>query len=146
MNNLTKYKRPKVLHNLTFKEKTGCGSLYITITYNEVGDPVEMFLNMGKHGGCIYSYTTLIARLVSSAWRHGIGIEEILKQFEDEDCPRTPEKQNSCGQCIANALRKFMEATNEKEKRKVDRQAQAPPGIKLRAMEGQGPQRATMEG
>lgn len=139
MTELRKYKRPKTLHNLTFKEKTGCGSLYITIAYNEIGDPVELFLNMGKSGGCIYSMSTMIARLVSNALRHGINVEEILKQFEDESCPRTAEKESSCGQCIANALRKFMEAAGEKEERQAPRQAQAPAGIKLRAMEGQVP-------
>lgn len=133
---LTKYKRPRVLHNLTYKEKTGCGSLYITITYDDKGEPVEVFLNMGKCGGCIYSLSTMIARLVSVALRYGIGIEEMLKQFKDEVCPNTAQGTNSCCDAIANAIEKFMEARDEKEEREINRQAQAPAGIKLRAMEG----------
>ncbi|GAB4389918.1 MAG: hypothetical protein Kow0025_18420 [Thermodesulfovibrionales bacterium] len=53
----------------TFKRKTGCGNLYVTIGEVE-GKPFEVFINIGKGGVCAHSMCEAIGRLVSWGLRN----------------------------------------------------------------------------
>ena len=52
----TKYHKPRsrgtVLEGRTYKVKTGCGNIFITITRDEEGRPIELFAKHGKAGVC----------------------------------------------------------------------------------------------
>ena len=132
---LQKYKRPKTLRSTTFRERSGCGYLYITITYDDV--PREMFLSMGKAGGCIYGLTVTIARLISTALRYGISIKEISKQIENEKCPNATNGTLSCGEAITSAIQRFIQERSNEKEREANRQAAFYARPKLRAMDGQ---------
>ena len=68
------------------KTTTGCGPLYVTINYDENGNPFEIFNSIGKSGGCAQSQTESTGRMVSLALRSGIGAEEIISQLKGIRC------------------------------------------------------------
>ncbi len=61
---VSKRERPGITYGYTVKFKTACCSLYIQVNHDEKG-LLEVFLNLGKGGGCI-AQSEAIGRLVSS--------------------------------------------------------------------------------
>ena len=108
-------KRPDMIHGVTVKTTTGCGPLYVTINYDENGNPFEIFNSIGKSGGCAQSQTESTGRMVSLALRSGIGTEEIISQLKGIRC-NIPygfgaNTIYSCADAIGKALEKSL---NEK--------------------------------
>ncbi len=100
--------RPVVTRGFTEKMRIGCGTLYITVNYDENG-VCEVFTSTGKAGGCP-SQSEATARLASIALRSGISIDEVIDQLKGIRCPSTiRQKGMSCTSCpdaIARVLRK----------------------------------------
>lgn len=101
--------RPEVMHGTTTKINTGCGNLYITINEDEEGHPFEVFMQMGKAGGCAASQLEAIGRLVSLALRSGIDPVPIIEQLRGIRCPSPSwetggAKIFSCADAIARVL------------------------------------------
>lgn len=100
--------RPTVTYGSTEKMKIGCGSLYVTVNYDENGI-CEVFTSTGKGGGCP-SQSEATARLVSIALRSGIKAEELLSQLQGIRCPSTVRqagmKCTSCPDAIAKVVRR----------------------------------------
>ncbi len=108
-------KRPDIIRGVTVKTTTGCGPLYVTINYDENGNPFEIFNSIGKSGGCAQSQTESTGRMVSLALRSGIGAEEIISQLKGIRC-NIPYGFGtniiySCADAIGKALEKSL---NEK--------------------------------
>ena len=100
--------RPAVTRGTTTKINTGCGSLYVTINEDEQGLPFEVFMQMGKAGGCAMSQLEAIGRLVSLALRSGIEINSIIEQLRGIRCPSPSWEKGgrifSCSDAIARAI------------------------------------------
>lgn len=115
-----KRKRPDKLYGRTYEMTTGCGSLYITINNDEKSLPFELFAQMGKAGGCAGSQTQAIGRMVSLAWRSGIGAKETIKQLLGIACHQPvslgDKKVTSCSDAIAKAIKLHMEIQAKEEK------------------------------
>ncbi|MGC8555071.1 MAG: vitamin B12-dependent ribonucleotide reductase [Candidatus Acidulodesulfobacterium sp.] len=108
-------KRPDIIRGVTVKTVTGCGPMYVTINYDENGNPFEIFNSIGKSGGCAQSQTESTGRMVSLALRSGIGAEEIINQLKGIRC-NIPYGFGSniiysCADAIGKALEKSL---NEK--------------------------------
>lgn len=103
--------RPDVTVGATEKIPVGCGRLYVTVNWDELGI-CEVMTTPGKSGGCP-SQSQATARLVSMALRSGISIEEIIDQLKGIRCPSTTGKPGmrclSCPDALARILEK---ATN----------------------------------
>jgi ribonucleoside-diphosphate reductase alpha chain len=104
---IVKRDRPKMLTGHSTEMQTGCGPLYVTINEDDHG-LFELFNTMGKAGGCAASQNEAIGRLVSLAWRSGIGADSIIKQLIGIRCHKPyglgKEAILSCSDAIAKAV------------------------------------------
>ncbi len=108
--------RPDVTFGRTARMRTGCGNLYITINEDDKGLS-EVFIRMGKTGGCISSYTEAIGRLISLALRSGVDINSVTKQLKGIRCPNPSYTNNgfvaSCSDAIRQALVDYLNGRND---------------------------------
>jgi ribonucleoside-diphosphate reductase alpha chain len=98
------------LNGITQKISTGCGSLYVTINYFNK-KPVEIFISMGKAGGCQAAQLESIGRLASIALQNGVKIDSIAKQLSNIRCQNPiiskGEKITSCADAVAKSIIKI---------------------------------------
>lgn len=103
--------RPEVTHGITQRLETGCGHMYVTINTDELG-ACEIFVQMGKVGGCASAQLEAIARLSSLALRSDIRLEAIIRQLKGIRCqsPMWHKGQmiTSCGDAVGRALENFL--------------------------------------
>jgi len=105
---ITPRPRPVVTNGTTTKVATGCGNLYITINIDDKTLPFEVFIQMGKAGGCAASQLEAIGRLVSLALRSGVENSKIVEQLRGIRCPSPSWEKSgrifSCADAIARVL------------------------------------------
>ncbi|MFA5255399.1 MAG: TSCPD domain-containing protein, partial [Candidatus Omnitrophota bacterium] len=111
--------RPPVIIGTTTKIATGCGNLYITINEDGEGQPFEVFMHMGKAGGCAMSQLEAIGRLLSLGLRSGIEVLSIVEQLRGIRCPSPSWEKGgrifSCSDAIARAIeQRAQDAKNKK--------------------------------
>lgn len=108
-----KKKRDKIAHGVTIKEKTGDGSLYVTINRGFRDEPFELFATVGKAGGKAAAYTEAIGRLISMALQYNIPIEEIKKELRGisagDPVGFGPERILSVPDGIGKAIEEFLD-------------------------------------
>ena len=111
--------RPPVILGTTTKIATGCGNLYITINEDADGQPFEVFMHMGKAGGCAMSQLEAIGRLVSLGLRSGIEVGSIVEQLRGIRCPSPSWEKGgrifSCSDAIARAIEQRAQETKSKK-------------------------------
>jgi len=116
--------RPEVILGHTTKTSTGCGNLYVTINYDEDGNPFEAFTQMGKAGGCASSQLEAIGRLVSLAMRSGIDTKVIHEQLRGIRCPVPSWNKGtrvlSCADAISQVIEKRMKEESPLRAKKSD--------------------------
>jgi len=79
-------KMPTVLEAQRVKLRAGCGNLYTVISkFNN--EPMEIFTNIGKAGGCANAVTEALCRIISIALRSGTPLKEIARQLRGIRCP-----------------------------------------------------------
>jgi len=109
---MTPKDRPEDLRGCTRRVTTGCGNLFVTMNSNENG-LFEVFVTLGKAGGCAAAQVETIGRLVSLSLRSGVGIDSIIKHLIGTSCSAPagfgPGKVLSCADAVAKALRWFIE-------------------------------------
>jgi ribonucleoside-diphosphate reductase alpha chain len=79
-------KRPVTISGVTERVRTGHGNMYVTINFDQKGDPFEVFTTLGKSGGCDSAQLEAISRLVSLALRSGIDPNKILEDLRGITC------------------------------------------------------------
>ena len=102
--------RKQKLSGQTYQIKTGCGVLYVTINEDN-GKPVEVFVTMGKAGGCAASQNEAVGRIISLALRSGADIQKIIRQLSNISCHAAliigEQKVMSCADAIAQTLKQY---------------------------------------
>lgn len=110
--------RPDVLPGSTVKLQTGCGTLFVTISTDEHGQPVELFAHHGKAGVCSQAQCEAIGRLCSMSLRSGIDPDAVVNQLRGITCHETagmgPKKVLSCADGIAQAIGQVLAALQKK--------------------------------
>jgi ribonucleoside-diphosphate reductase alpha chain len=76
-----KRSRPEMLRGTTRRVETPLGTLYVTLTEDDKGQPFEVFMSLGKAGGALMADVEAMGRLISLALRSGIPIREIHRQL-----------------------------------------------------------------
>ena len=100
-------KRPKVVPGNSYRKKTGCGNLYVTINNDEEG-LLEVFAHLGKAGQCGAAQTEALCRSISAGLRAGVDPRVYIKQLQGIRCPSPGLEDGlqvlSCADGIAKAL------------------------------------------
>jgi ribonucleoside-diphosphate reductase alpha chain len=108
-----KRSRPELLRGTTRRVETPMGSMYVTITEDEKGQPFEVFMSLGKAGGALMADVEAIGRLVSLALRSGIPLTTIYRQLRGISSDRIiglgPNKVMSVPDAVGIALEKWMQ-------------------------------------
>ncbi|MBE8538769.1 vitamin B12-dependent ribonucleotide reductase [Geoglobus acetivorans] len=114
--------RPRITKGTTVETRTGCGSLYVTINEDEHGI-AEVFVQLGKSGGCAASQTEAIGRLLSVALRSWVDPEALIRQLKGIRCPSVGfdngEIITSCADGVAKVLEKHLKGEFRKIKMDV---------------------------
>ena len=102
--------RPEITQGITQRLETGCGHMYVTIN-SDVQGACEVFVQMGKVGGCASAQLEAIARLSSLALRSNVKLESIIRQLKGIRC-QSPmwhkgKMITSCGDAVGQALEAF---------------------------------------
>lgn len=120
--------RPNIVRGTTTKMGTGCGNLYVTINEDDDGHPFEVFMQMGKAGGCAASQLEAMGRLVSLAFRSGIDVKAIVDQLRGIRCPSPSWEKGgrifSCSDAIARVIENLLCDKKESQKRSKKETAQ----------------------
>ena len=75
--------RPRSLPSTTTKLQTEMGSLFVTVSTDEDGEPFEVFGWLGKGGSFQHGVTELACRLISLHLRRGTPVEEVIEQCQE---------------------------------------------------------------
>jgi ribonucleoside-diphosphate reductase alpha chain len=121
---ITPRPRPEVTRGITEKVVIGCGNLYITVNYDDEGI-CEVFANLGRAGGCP-SQSEATSRLISTALRSGMDVENIIEQLKGIRCHSTLRQRAtnknikvlSCPDAIGRVLEKVAKMKAEEEKQR----------------------------
>jgi ribonucleoside-diphosphate reductase alpha chain len=124
-----KRSRPELLRGTTRRVETPLGTLYVTITEDDRGQPFEMFMSLGKAGGALMADVEAIGRLISLALRSGIPISEIHRQVRGISSDRVtglgPNKVLSVPDAVGIAIERWM---HDKQGVQQDLLETPPPG------------------
>ncbi len=72
--------KPRSLPSTTTKLSTEMGNLYVTVSTDEDGEPIEVFGWLGKGGSFQHGVTELACRLISLHLRRGTPLDEVIDQ------------------------------------------------------------------
>ncbi len=108
-----KRSRPDLLRGMTRRIDTPLGTMYVTITEDEKGQPFEVFISLGKAGAPLMADVEAIGRLISLALRSGIPLKEIHRQLRGISSDRVvglgPHKVLSVPDAIGIAIERWMQ-------------------------------------
>ncbi len=108
-----KRSRPELMRGSVRRIDTPLGTLYVTITEDDKGQPFEVFMSLGKAGGAIMADVEAMGRLISLALRSGIPIKEIHRQLRgissDKVIGLGPSKVMSVPDAVGIALERWMQ-------------------------------------
>jgi ribonucleoside-diphosphate reductase alpha chain len=122
-----KRSRPDLLKGATRRIESPLGTMYVTITEDDKGQPFEVFMSLGKAGGALMADVEAIGRLISLALRSGVPLKEIYRQLRGISSDRAvglgPNKVMSVPDAIGIAIEKWMQ-----DKQGVQQDLLAAPG------------------
>lgn len=103
----------EALIGYTYKHRTACGTLYITINKDSNGNIVEIFTNSSKNGTCKANLNGE-TRMASLALRAGVTVAEVIDQLKGIHCQScafarakgNPIDGTSCPDIIAKCIQK----------------------------------------
>ena len=121
--------RPRSLPSTTTKLQTEMGSLFVTVSVDDDGEPFEVFGYLGKGGSFQHGVTELACRLISLHLRRGTPVEEVIDQCQGiaEMQPffnTMPDGRSiavlGLGDGIAHILKAHLKAREEREAKQTE--------------------------
>src|SRR6266480_4421008 len=108
-----KRSRPDLLKGSTRRIESPLGTMYVTITEDDRGQPFEVFMSLGKAGGALMADVEAVGRLISLALRSGVPLQEVYRQLRGISSDRAvglgPHKVASVPDAIGIAIEKWMQ-------------------------------------
>jgi ribonucleoside-diphosphate reductase alpha chain len=105
--------RPEVLRSSTRRVETPLGNMYVTITEDDLGQPFELFMSLGKAGGALMSHVEALGRVISLSLRSGVPITEVYRQLRGISSDRSiglgPNKVMSVPDAVGIAIERWMQ-------------------------------------
>ena len=101
-----KLPRPQRLPGTTYKMPTHCGKIYVTVTTDTYGRPLEIFVRFGKAGHCGAAIFDGITKIVSYALRSGMDPADAVKAFSGIICSQG---RQTCLDAVSQALSEVLE-------------------------------------
>lgn len=74
--------RPECMPGMTYKIKTGYGTMFVTINHDDQKQPFEVFATIGKAGGVFAEEAEAICRLISLSLRAGVPVTAVIEQIK----------------------------------------------------------------
>lgn len=108
--------RPDETVGKTTKVKIGCGKLYVTVNTDETGNPIEVFTNTGKAGGCP-AQSEGLSRMISLCMRHNVPAEAIIRQLKGIRCMSTIRREGCTVLSCPDAISRTLEASLKAQKK-----------------------------
>jgi ribonucleoside-diphosphate reductase alpha chain len=112
-----KRSRPDLLRGTTRRVESPLGTLYVTITEDDRGQPFEVFMSLGKAGGALMADVEAMGRLLSLALRSGIPMAELHRQLRGISSDRAiglgPSKVMSVPDAVGIAIEKWMQEKHD---------------------------------
>jgi ribonucleotide reductase alpha subunit len=114
---LTKFVRPNKVAGNIYKVETGNGRMYVTIgEYNK--KPVEVFIQIGKSGQIMNTFSEALGRIISLALQNGVPVDEVTEKliginsdksvwFRFEETDKRPSQILSAPDGLAQLLNKY---------------------------------------
>jgi ribonucleoside-diphosphate reductase alpha chain len=125
-----KRSRPDLLKGSTRRIESPLGTMYVTITEDDRGQPFEVFMSLGKAGGALMADVEAIGRLISLALRSGVPLPEIYRQLRGISSDRAhglgPNKVLSVPDAIGIAIEKWMQEKQGVQQDLLETRSQAP--------------------
>ena len=125
-----KRSRPDLLKGSTRRIESPLGTMYVTITEDDKGQPFEVFMSLGKAGGALMADVEAVGRLISLALRSGVPLPEIYRQLRGISSDRAvglgPNKVMSVPDAIGIAIEKWMQEKQGVQQDLLDSRSAAP--------------------
>jgi ribonucleoside-diphosphate reductase alpha chain len=106
-----KRSRPDTLRGTIKRKETPLGTMFVTISEDDRGQPFEVFVTLGKAGGSAMADAEAMGRLISLALRSGIPLMQVHKQLRGISSDRAvglgPNKVLSVPDAIGIALEEW---------------------------------------
>jgi len=114
--------RPMVVHGSTYRINTPVGTAFITINVNGGGEPLEVFINVGKAGTDVFAMAEGFGRTISLALRFASHlppqerVEKLVEQLEGIGGARTLGFGKDRIRSLPDAIAKILSTHFELEK------------------------------
>lgn len=93
----------------TYELRCGCGDLYVTCNDDKDGNLQQVFLKLGKAGGCSNAVMVSVGMLLSTALKNNVKPEDLIRVLDGTGCHVAP----SCISQVALALKSHLEVKRE---------------------------------
>ena len=114
--------RPTTVRGVTERVRTGHGTMFVTINFDDNGHPFEVFSTSGKSGGCDSANIDAISRLISLALRSGVDPDQVVEQLKGITCDPVWDGGTlvrSPADAVALALRRHVREAGEQAEREA---------------------------
>ncbi len=109
-------KRPHSYPGKTMSVKTGCGTIFVTISVDDTGYPIETFAR-GK-GGCMSVSLEALGKTASIFLRVGGDAQDLVDQYQHMICPSVGWdngiRVSSCAAALGIALKEVLDKYNDR--------------------------------
>jgi len=78
LSTVKEFSRPRKLQAEVYTVETGNGKMYVTVSSSN-GRPIEVFLQVGKSGQVLNTFSEALGRVISIALQNGVSLEDIVK-------------------------------------------------------------------